>query len=253
MKGDELKIENKIVELVQLGESINSESEYGAWLVRAGAYLSASLGRPFSDDFVSLKSAYNWRASLQMQLGHLEGLADKLESDGNQRGALPETGVASFCGLPQWNNSRRVFIVHGHDGEAKEGVARFLERLGLTPVILHEQPNFGRTIIEKFEVYSEVGFAVVLLTPDDAGTLATSISTLMGRARQNVILELGYFLGKLGRNRVCALYHKGVELPSDYQGVLYVEMDDAGAWKMKLAQELIQVNFSINITALVGG
>src|SRR5882724_3248104 len=119
---------------------------------------------------------------------------------------------------------KRVFVVHGRDNETKESTARFLERLELEPIILHEQPSSGRTVIEKFEVYSDVGFAVVLLTPDDVGRLATE-PKLKGRARQNVILELGYFLGSLSRRRVVALYKKGVEMPSDYKGVIYVEID----------------------------
>jgi len=74
---------------------------------------------------------------------------------------------------------------------------------------------------------------------------------LKGRARQNVILELGYFNGKLSRRRVCALYKPNVEIPSDYQGVLYVELDTAGAWRTKLAQELVEAGFSINLEALL--
>jgi predicted nucleotide-binding protein len=107
--------------------------------------------------------------------------------------------------------ARRVFVVHGHDGEAKETVARFLEKLELEPIILHEQPNQGRTVIEKFETSSsDVAFAVVLLTPDDLGRAANGPPDLSARARQGVILELGYFLGRLGRTRVCALHRGGV-------------------------------------------
>ena len=99
--------------------------------------------------------------------------------------------------------SNRTFIVHGHDGEARETVARFLEGIGYIPVILHEQPNMGRTIIEKVEANSDVGFAIVLLTPDDEGCVKGGKPE--PRARQNVLFELGYFLGRLGRDRVCAL------------------------------------------------
>jgi predicted nucleotide-binding protein len=143
-----------------------------------------------------------------------------------------------------------VFVVHRHDNEAKEKVARFLERLKLEPIVLHEQANEGRTVIEKFEVYADVGFAVVLLTPDDVGALAAERADLKSRARQNVVLELGYFLGKLKRNRVCALYKEGVEIPSDYQGVLYVQLDSAGGWTLKLAQELAAAGIPIDLEAL---
>ena len=116
------------------------------------------------------------------------------------------------------SDSRKIFLVHGHDQAVTSIVARFLEKLKLEAVILHEQPNEGQTIIEKFERHADVGFAVVLLTPDDMGGIAPG-SNLQPRARQNVILELGYFIGKLGRPRVCALYVTGVELPSDLHGV----------------------------------
>lgn len=92
----------------------------------------------------------------------------------------------------------------------------------------------------------------MLLTADDVGGPSSkSPPELQPRARQNVILELGYFSGKLTRRRVCALYKAGVEIPSDYQGVLYVEMDSAGAWKTKLAQELVEAGFSIKLESLL--
>ncbi len=143
--------------------------------------------------------------------------------------------------------SNGIFIVHGHDEAAKESVARFIERSGAKPIILHEQPNAGKTIIEKFEDNSDVGFAVVLLTPDDIGAPKEKKDQPRLRARQNVILELGYFMGKLGRGRVCALYKEGVEIPSDYQGVLYIPMDSAGAWRMALAKEIKNADIEIDL------
>ena len=143
-------------------------------------------------------------------------------------------------------STNEVFIVHGRDNEAKETVARFLENLDLTPVILHEQPNQGRTIIEKFERHApQVGFAVALLTPDDVGALKSDEKNLKPRARQNVVFELGYFLGRLGRERVCALTKGNVELPSDYDGVVYISLDDGG-WKMNLIRELKNADFNVD-------
>lgn len=133
--------------------------------------------------------------------------------------------------------TNRVFVVHGHDGEARETVARFLEKIGFDPVILHEQANRGRTIIEKVEANANVGFAVVLLTPDDLGK-SKGAADLEPRARQNVLLELGYFIARLGRDKVCALKKGHVEIPSDFAGVVWEAMDDAGGWKHKLAREL---------------
>lgn len=134
--------------------------------------------------------------------------------------------------------SRRVFVVHGHDDAALQGLARFLEKLGLEAIILKEQPDQGRTIIEKFEDSAvDVGFAVVLLTPDDLGGSVKADSP-GARARQNVIFELGYFAGKLGRGHVCLLRKGHVEIPSDLYGVIYTDMDPADGWKAKLVGEL---------------
>jgi predicted nucleotide-binding protein len=150
--------------------------------------------------------------------------------------STPASAPRSPTSTERPSSSNRVFVVHGHDEAAKQGVARYLEKLGLEAIILHEQPNKGLTIIEKFEAYSDVPFAVVLLTPDDQGPAGSP-----PRARQNVILELGYFLGKLGRSRVCALYKDGTDIPSDFQGVLFVLMDPAGAWRLLLAREMKQI------------
>jgi predicted nucleotide-binding protein len=117
----------------------------------------------------------------------------------------------------------KVFLVHGHNEAVLHETARFLEQLDLDVIILREQPNKGRTIIEKFIDYTDVGFAVILLTGDDRGAVAAEpFENQKLRARQNVILELGFFLGKLGRMRVCALHQAGIEIPSDYSGVLFV-------------------------------
>lgn len=144
--------------------------------------------------------------------------------------------------------SDRVFVVHGHDEAMKERVARTIFRLKLKPIILHEQPNRGRTIIEKFEEEaSDIGFAVVLLSPDDEGQRRGE-DALRPRARQNVVLELGFFYGQLGRGRVFALYRdmEDFDLPSDISGVIYVPFDKAGAWKMDLYRELKDNGYTVN-------
>jgi predicted nucleotide-binding protein len=140
--------------------------------------------------------------------------------------------------------SNKVFIVHGHDDNMLQNVNLFLRKLELSPIILHEQPNKGRTIIEKFVDYSDVGFAVVLLSPDDK---AIANEKQINRARQNVIFELGYFIGRLGRDRVAALYKSSVEIPSDYSGVLYLEFNSSENWKIQLCKELKAVGFNIDL------
>jgi predicted nucleotide-binding protein len=137
-----------------------------------------------------------------------------------------------------------VFIVHGHDEAAREAVARFLEKIDFEVVILHEQANRGQTIIEKFEANRDVGFVVVLLTPDDEGGKVGAAA--QKRARQNVLLEWGYFIGHLGRRHVCALKKGDVELPSDILGIVWEPFDEHGAWKQKLAKELDDAGFKID-------
>jgi predicted nucleotide-binding protein len=142
----------------------------------------------------------------------------------------------------------KIFVVHGHDGDVKLQVAEYLQSVtGERPVILHEQPDSGRTIIEKFEAHaSEAGFAVVLLTADDEGSAKSQPPN--PRARQNVVLELGYFLGRLGRARVVALYETGVELPSDLNGVLYKPL--SGNWHTELARELRAAGINADLSKL---
>lgn len=135
-------------------------------------------------------------------------------------------------------DKKSVFVVHGHDNEMKEQVARFLEKMGLNAIILHEQANAGLTIIEKFEKFATTSYAIVLMTPDDIGNNIKEPEKLNPRARQNVIFELGYFFGKLGRPNVCALLKGSVERPSDYDGILYIAHDSEGGWKLLLVKEL---------------
>lgn len=148
--------------------------------------------------------------------------------------------------LTSTKNTKKVFLVHGHDNELKETVARFLAKIGLEPIILHEQVNGGLTIIEKFERNSDVQFAIVLMTPDDVGNSKDNSNNLNFRARQNVILELGYFLGKLGREKVCALIKSKVERPSDYDGVVYISLDGSEGWKLLLSKELKYANIDFD-------
>ena len=145
-----------------------------------------------------------------------------------------------------------VFIVHGHDETAKLAMADFVKTFDLNPIILDEKANEGQTIIEKFEVHAgEAGYAIILLTPDDVGARKDEKEQSNPRARQNVILELGYFMGKLGRERVCVLHKEEVELPSDIYGILYVSMDSSDGWQLKLAKEMKQAGLPIDLNKLV--
>jgi predicted nucleotide-binding protein len=135
--------------------------------------------------------------------------------------------------------SLKVFIAHGHDTDALAKVKEFLRGVGVKPIILFEEADRGDTIIEKLErCCSEAAFAIVLFTPDDYGYSKEEPSAVKHRARQNVIFELGYLAARLGRRRVRVIYQPGVEIPTDFMGVLYIEMDKPGRWKAILEREL---------------
>lgn len=245
---------DRLMQFVEEGAKSDSPREIKIWSFKVGAFLETALGRDQKDHFFTLGVLSDDWATLALRLGHLQGLLAGAEADPEVTAATQVTQAIVASGGPASSiDSRRVFVVHGHDNEAKETTACFLEKLGLQPIILHEQASSGRTIIEKFEMYSgDIAFAVVLLTPDDVGASAAKQEQLNPRARQNVIMELGYFMGRLSRVRVCALHKGGIELPSDYQGVLYIEMDPAGAWKTKLAQEFVQAKLPIDLNGLLG-
>ena len=147
-------------------------------------------------------------------------------------------------------SSRKVFVVHGHDDHAKEMMARFLEKNDFEAIVLHEQASGNKTIIEKIEHYADVGFAIILLTPDDMGK-SKDADNYQPRARQNVILELGYFMGKLGRNRVCAFKSGDLEIPTDFSGVIWNQLDNAGAWKQILSKELSEAGYDLDSNKLL--
>lgn len=188
--------------------------------------------------------------NMKTRLEILDWVIDLLDSQANLT-ATGSPNSAQPSSAPD-RIGNKVFLVHGHDEAAIHETARLLERFDLKVIILREQPNSGRTIIEKFVDYSDVGFAVVLLTGDDRGGVKSlTFDEQKLRARQNVILELGFFLGKLGRSRVCALYQEDVEIPSDYKGVLFLPLDRAGAWRLALARELKAAGLDIDMNKAV--
>ena len=145
--------------------------------------------------------------------------------------------------------NKKVFIVHGHDDKIKLDVSNFLRKLGLEPVILHEQANKGKTIIEKIEDNTNVGYGIILYTPcDKGGTADTDLEKMKFRARQNVVFEHGYLIGKLGRNRVCALVNGDIERPSDIDGVLYVPYQNG--WELTVGKELRSVGYNVDLNNL---
>jgi len=149
--------------------------------------------------------------------------------------------------IPKINNdNNKVFIVHGHDNEAKLEVARFIEKIDFIPIILHEQVSNSKTIIEKIESYSDVGFGVVIYTDCDVGAKKSDSENLNKRARQNVVFEHGFLMGKLGRSNICSLVKGDIEVPNDISGIVYTSMD-SGNWQIELAKEMKASGYEVDM------
>jgi predicted nucleotide-binding protein len=220
----------------------NEENEYKVSYdrVNSGFILTSSARTP-SEKLQELKQDINNKVKYLQQLVEQ---AELMKSD------IEPNSPKRMLTVPITAEDKNVFIVHGHNDEMKIDVARTIEKLGLTPIILHERPNEGKTLIEKFESHSAVGFAIVLLTDDDEGKSKNEVE-LRKRARQNVVLELGYFIGKLSRSRVLPLYSEGVDLPSDINGLLYTQLDNSGNWKFAIVRELKAAGYAVDANKLL--
>ena len=183
----------------------------------------------------------NFIKTLNIRKKLLEGFIEQLEAFGGiQKEQEPI--------ISKRVSSKKVFIVHGHNEQAKTELALILTRLSFEPIILHEQPSQGLTIIEKLEKHSDVGFAFILLTPDDKGCKGGQENNLLPRARQNVVFEFGLFVGKLGRNRVCCLYTGDIEPPSDLHGLVYLPFNNSvNEIQLDIVKELRAAGYEVNI------
>jgi predicted nucleotide-binding protein len=218
-----------------------------------GSYSAPVVTRGFFDDdrFAEASEDAVDQARFGRGLTSVVGVLEGLIRTVGERTDAPRPAVAAAARAAAVG--RDVFIVHGRKDGPRDAVARFVERFGLKAIILQEEASGGRTIIEKVEHHSEdVGFAVVLLTAEDRGGLMDGDpKTFKLRARQNVILELGYFVGKIGRNRVGVLHEDGVEIPSDFHGVVYIRLDSGGAWKLMLAREMSEAGLKIDMNLAI--
>ena len=180
---------------------------------------------------------------LEMKVNYLKSLLARLDL---LKEATQATSQVQSIPSQTVIQNNKVFIVHGHDSGVKNEIARFLSDLGLEPIILHEQASNGMTIIEKIERNTDVGFGIVLYTPCDLGATKDNAADLKPRARQNVVFEHGYLIGKIGRNRVCALTVNDVEAPGDINGVLYIDKDKSGAWKYQIVREMRSLGYNVD-------
>lgn len=254
----------RIIEIKNYNES--EEKSFLADCRKWDSYNRTLINRSFDDNDSphSYFSAYGRTGDLTQLLG--EDVVNEVKDQINEKITYLESIIEQLplihqaaavvaddnrdMGIKVDAETKDVFIVHGHDAGLKNEVARFIADMGYNPIILHEQPNKGKTIIEKIETFSNVCYAIILYTPCDKGASKDS-PELLPRARQNVVFEHGYLIGKLGRERVCALIKDNVEKPGDIDGVIYVTYDDRGAWKMEVAREFKTLGLQFNSDAIL--
>lgn len=223
--------------LLQLFDGSLMAEEYARYCI---FYPMGIVSSPNTEERVEFsRDLIRYGENVDRDINYLMEIQDQLELYDESSNTFPPT------------SGNEVFIVHGRDDGPKETVARFVENLGLKATILHEQPSAGQTIIEKLEKHADnAGFVIVLLTPDDVGALKDEIEDeSKPRARQNVVFELGYFIGKLGREKVCPLSKGKIENPSDIDGVICVPMDGED-WKLELGRELKNAGFPVDMNKI---
>lgn len=240
-----------------------AEKAYGKW----NDFNLELLKRLFTNDELCMEyNRYTGSMTIMMREKHLgervsdfykkvEGKNHRLESIIERLELIPEpahaTSDIAHPAMPSKEIDRsKIFIVHGHDDSSKLEVARFIEKIGFEPIILHEQVSKSRTIIEKIEAYSNVGFGVVIYSPCDIGGKNTDSPDLSGRARQNVVFEHGFLIGKLGRSKVCPLVTGNVETPNDISGIVYTSMDSSN-WQIELAKELRAAEYPVDMNNVI--
>ena len=244
------RIVDEIPELIASNVT-SSDPRFQAWKMKAKRFLESRFGNPsteldsfektsFSLFFLSGTPESEYITACQKGLKKTQAifsiyLEELNEDDPTQKGATKPL------------NFSKVFIVHGHDGALKHAVARIIEKQNIEAVVLSERANQGKTIIEKIEEYSNVGGAVCLFTADDLGREKDEKKE-QSRARQNVVFEAGFFMGKLGRDHVALLADSGVEMPSDLSGVVYT---NTANWQFELLKELNAMGYKVDMNKLL--
>lgn len=249
------KLCNQIDELISLETDCYSE-DFVVWQDKCRRFITKKYGETSAEaigfNTINFESSYYetisdihaCRIGLVRAKGLLEDiLDDMLENMPNNTPKNTNEDVQKKDSI----NTNKVFIVHGHDEALKYKVSNLIQQAGLEPIILHEQANVGKTIIEKIEHFgNDVGAAVILFTPDDTGK-ANIEPDYKKRARQNVVFEAGFFSGLLGRKRVIILISDGnIELPGDLSGIVYIDE----AWQFKFLRELKEMGFNIDLNTI---
>ena len=239
-----------------------SDPRFKEWEFRADRFLAKHYGQESEErirfskvDFGEYHGQNDILAGIRCKSGLQEAKAifkvylDELEQEDFDRAAERIKAVGGeVVKINNWVEKKydKVFIVHGHDNTLKQEVARIIEKQGLEAVILSEQANGGKTIIEKIEENSDVGAAICLFTGDDYVRAKDATSENL-RARQNVVFEAGYFMGKLGRGNVILIASPDIEIPSDLQGVVYTNKD---MWQTDVLRELKAIGYNVDFNKL---
>lgn len=243
------KLYNEIDELKNKDSS--SDSDFKAWKTDVQLCLSGLYG----ENSIQFKN-FNSRHFSPMVIGgntdwhkpYVRDLETTKKEFERYICDFEEEGINTNMGKNRTSNNK-VFIVHGHDGELKEKVARRLEQQGIEAIILSEQVNRGRTIIEKLEAYSDVNVAIILFTQDDLGVAKEEKGNEKYRARQNVVFKAGYFMGYLGRENIIMIADENVEIPGDLSGMVYTTRD---SWEFEMLKELNAAGMKVNMNKLLG-
>ena len=253
-RGEQVRIKKRFVNNLQYPEMMIVQSEETAEAFKKNLINEISKKASISSDYARARSYFD-QPTVDVIMNEKKDTDDditlsifdrvsketKTRKESQQKEALTDEAVVK---------NKRVFIVHGHDDLLKESVARLVEKIGLEAVILHEQPNGGKTIIEKLGEQADVGYAIILYTPCDEGRKKGSENS-KPRARQNVVFEHGLFMGKLGSERVCALRKSEVEMPSDAQGILYIEVKEgSNDWMYQVAKELKKAGYDVDLNKI---
>ena len=190
-----------------------------------------------------LNEKYNFKKGLKTAIFYLKNFESEIlhDVDIEERG-YKDSNNASH----KESHKNNIFIVHGHNGGVKDKVANFISKLGIEPIILNEQIDRGRTLLEKLEEYSDIKAAIIIFTNEDAGS--NGDSEYEKKARQNLIFEAGYFLGKLGNKNIIVIAEQGVIPPSVLDGHPYFKMDQEEKWKTDITKKLKSMKkFNIDV------
>ena len=253
--------EELLARQVQTQSQLNlAQKEYEIWNDQNSILLKQSFNDPQNEykvgyDYINVKGGFFSSNSfeeikmyltqdLKIKVEYLTKLVEKLPKI-----KYKERKVTVYkTEIKEITSNNKVFIIHGHNDEIKSDVTRILEKLGIEPITLHEKTN--ENLIEIIENNADAAFAIVLLSDDDLGK-AQEENSLNPRAGQNVILELGYFIGKLGINRVCALHNNKIELPGDKHDLVYIPIDSSAHWQIDLAKKLKAAGYRIDINNII--